>query len=254
VAQLQADAKAMIQGTPSMRHLKQGDAASQFAVGTGSGQPSVRLPTGELDERNAINRVGLWVATLRHKMQKEYSREWLETELRKGLREGRLSLTIKAVEAADKGDEIADDALRTVYAEMAGGMLPERGPGHLQIWAYGQRAVLRPPHNRPRGRRWYDDYARNLNICLMIYVACFEFGVRPTRNRAARRANRDPSGVSLVVAALARNGIYLGESTVQENFWLGLPGELIRGVFATRLPADFTTWAKSWRTVSKTSI
>jgi hypothetical protein len=188
------------------------------------------------DEKRAINRVSVWVSMLRHKMGKEYSREWLETELRNGLREGRLSLTIKAVEAADKGDEIADAALRTVYAEMAGGTLPERGPGHLQLWAYGQRAVLRAPHKRPRGRRWYDDWVRNIGICILIDLACREFGVRASRNRAARRANKgEPSGISLVVAALARNKIHLDEGSVQENLWFGLPGELVRGVVA-RLP------------------
>jgi hypothetical protein len=161
-------------------------------------------PLAAADEQRAINRVSVWVSMLRHKMEKEYSREWLETELRKGLREGWLSLTIKAVEAADKGDEIADAALRTVYAEMSGGTLPKRGPGHLQLWAYGQRAVLRAPHKRPRGRRWYDDWVRNIDICVLVAVACVEFDVRPSRNRAARRANKgQPSGISLVVAALA---------------------------------------------------
>jgi hypothetical protein len=194
-----------------------------------------------LDETRAISRVAIWIATIRHRMEKEYSREWLETELRKGLREGRLTLTIKAVEAADNGDEIADAALRIVYAEMAGGTLSERGPGHLQVWAYGQRAVLRPPHRRPRGRRWYDDWVRNIDICVCIYLACCEFGVRPTRNRAARRANREPSGVSLVVAALARNGIHLEEGSVQEHLWLGLPGELVRATLP-RFLEDSITW------------
>src|SRR5215831_18795796 len=84
--------------------------------------PLFLLPTGELDEGRAINRVAVWVSTVRHQMEQQYSREWLETELRKGLREGRLTLTIKAVEAADKhDDEIADAALRQVGAEMMGG-------------------------------------------------------------------------------------------------------------------------------------
>jgi hypothetical protein len=187
------------------------------------------------DEQRAIDRVSEWVAILRPRMEKKYGREWLATELRNGLREGRLTLTIKAVEAADKGDEIADAALRMVYAEMAGGAISERGPGHLQVWAYGQRAVLRKPHERPRGHRWYDDYIRNIEICLLIELACLEFGVRPTRNRAARRADKgDPSGVSLVVAGLARNGIHLDEGSVQENLWFGLPGELVRAIPAFR--------------------
>jgi hypothetical protein len=61
-------------------------------------------------------------------------------------------------------------------------------------------------------------------------LACREFGVWPTRNRAARRANRTPSGTSLVVAALARNKVHLDEGSVQENIWLGLPGALVRSI------------------------
>ena len=53
--------------------------------------PSVLLPTGELDENRAINRLADLISMVRHMMEKEYSREWLETELRKGLREGRLA-------------------------------------------------------------------------------------------------------------------------------------------------------------------
>src|SRR5262249_54093175 len=198
--------------------------------------PLFLLPPGELDEGRAIKRVVVWVSTVRHQMEQQYSREWLETELRKGLREGRLTLTIKAVEAADQGDEIADAALRTVYAEMAGGTLPERGPGHLQLWAFGQRAVLRPPRRRPRGHRWHDDWMRNILICILVDRAGREFGVRPTRNRAARRNNRAPSGISIVVAALTRNKMHLDEGSVQQNIWHGLPGELVRatagGLFA----------------------
>jgi hypothetical protein len=193
----------------------------------------ITLPTIVFDEKRAINRVSVWVSMLRHKMEKEYSREWLETELRKGLREGRLSLTIKAVEAADNGDEIADAALREVGAELQMQLLQKRdlAPGHLQVIAYLQRAAKRAPHKRPRGRRWYDDWGRNIHICLLIVLACREFGVRASRNRAARRANKgEPSGISLVVAALARNKIHLDEGSVQENLWFGLPGELVRGI------------------------
>ena len=197
--------------------------------------PSVLLPTAETDENRAINRIADVISMVRHRMEKEYSGEWLETALLNGLREGRLTLTNYAVEAANAGDEIADAALRTVFAEMvaAGGRLPEQGPGHLQVWAYGQRAVLRPPHKRPQGHRWHDNWMRNIQVCRLIDLACREFGVRASRNRAARRANRTPSGVSLVVAALARNNIHLEEASVQENLWFGLPGELVRGVLGS---------------------
>jgi hypothetical protein len=188
----------------------------------------ITLPGTALDVQRAVNRLALHVATLHHKLQKEYSRDWLEAELRKGLCDGRLSLCIKAVEAADKGDEIADAALRRVHAEMQGGMVVEREPGHLQVWAYGQRAIERPPRKRPRGHRWHDDWLRNLMICFLIDLACREYGVHPTRNREARRANREPSAISLVVAALARNKVHIDEASVQQNIWFGLPGELAR--------------------------
>jgi hypothetical protein len=191
------------------------------------------------DEPRAIDRVSTWVAILRHKLEKEYSREWLETELRKGLREGRLTLTIKAVEAADQGDELADAALRTVGGELQMPLLQRQdlAPGHLQIIAYLQRVATRAPHKRPRGHRWYDDWVRNIDVCVLTVLACREFGVRPTRNRDSRRADKDPSGISLVVAALARNKIHLDEKSVQRHIWLGLPGELVRSTFR---PGDYS--------------
>jgi len=200
--------------------------------------PPVLLPTGELDENRAINRLADLIPMVRHWFEKEDSREFLETELRKGLREGRLPLTIYAVQAADAGDEICDAELRTVFAEWVGGMLPEQRPGHFQLRAYGQRAVLplRPPHKRPQGHRWHDNWMRDIQVCMLIVLACREFGVLASRNRASRRANRTPSGISLVVAALARNGIHRNEGSVQ-NLWFGLAGDLVRANVATRLPA-----------------
>jgi hypothetical protein len=191
--------------------------------------PTMMAPVARDEQR--VGRISEWISLLGRSMTKEGSREWLATELRNGLRAGRLTLTVKAVMAADQGDEIADAALRTVYAEMVGGAVPERGPGHLQVWAYGQRAVLRAPNKRPRGRRWYDHWARDIDICVLIYLAACEFGVRPSRNRAARRADSEPSGISLVVAALVRHQIHLDEGSIQENIWFGLLGELVRGFF-----------------------
>jgi hypothetical protein len=191
-------------------------------------KPPTRLPA-LMDEERMISHVATLVTERGGLANKENSRKSLAAELQKGLRQGLLSLTTHAIYAADRGDEIADAALRTVYAEMAGGMFPERGPGHLQIWAYGQRAVLRAPAERQRGHRWHDDWVRNIQICCLIHWACGEFGVRPTRNRAARRAKREPSGISIVVEALARNkNIHLDEASVQENLWLGLAGEIVR--------------------------
>src|SRR5215471_1011973 len=119
------------------------------------------LPTLGLTEQQMISYADPWVARVRPMMEKEISPEYLEMKLRQGLREGALMLTIKAVEAAEKHeDEIADAALRQVGAEMMGGRIVE-GEGGVQIWAYYQRAGLRPPLTRPRGHRWYDDWSRN---------------------------------------------------------------------------------------------
>jgi hypothetical protein len=144
----------------------------------------------------------------------------------------RLTIAIKAVEAAEAGDEIADAALREVGSELI--ERPTGRPGDGQIVAYLQRAVRRAPAKRRRGRQWADRWVRDMGICTLIHLACVEFGVAPTRNRESRRAGRNPSGCSLVTAGLARNRVFLDEKSVQNHIWLGLPGELVRQAIAER--------------------
>jgi hypothetical protein len=193
-----------------------------------------KLPAILAETERMVTEFSAWVKPIFPTLGKKYSREWLETRLRQGLREGVLTLTIKAVEAAYTGDEIADAALRLVYAEMVGGAIAERAPGHLQVWSYGQRAVLRAPNQRRQGRQWYDNWIRDLEICFLIALACAQFNLLPTRNREARRADSKPSGTSIVVAALARSGIHLDEGSMQQHVWLGLPGELARQAMIER--------------------
>jgi len=202
---------------------------------------SITLPLVVFDEQRAINRTVIAVSMV-HRMLSEDSREWLETELRKALRKGRLPLTSKAVEAADRGDEIADAALRDIGAELQMPLLQGRdlAPSHLQVIAYFQRAAKRPPHKRKPGRyAWYDDWQRNIGICFHILLTCAEYGVPPTRNRQSRRSGRRPSGISIVTAALALNRINLEESTIQQKIWFGLMGELARQTVAER---PIETW------------
>src|SRR4051794_11837628 len=76
-------------------------------------------PLEPADVPTAIDRLAHLVSIARHALEKKFSIEWLATRLRDGLRAGHLQLTIKAVEAAEKrDDEIADAALREVYAEL----------------------------------------------------------------------------------------------------------------------------------------
>jgi hypothetical protein len=43
----------------------------------------------------------------------------------------------------------------------------------------------RARHKRRRGRQWYDNWARNIGICILVQLACAEFGVpRPGTARA----------------------------------------------------------------------
>src|SRR5262249_5730946 len=119
---------------------------------------SLLTPLAPADAPRAVNRVAMWVASVHHTLNKDYSPEWLAEKLRQSLREGGLSIAIKAVEAADKGDDIADAALREVGAELLAAHV--QMPGHLQVTAYLQRVARRAPHKRGRGRQWYDDWVR----------------------------------------------------------------------------------------------
>jgi hypothetical protein len=192
---------------------------------------SVRLPTG-IDENRAIDIIGGWLSTMDLRLDKESGRKWLQTDLEKELREGDYELTICAIDEANAGNEIAHAALLTIAHELLAEALPERKPRHALVRAYGMCA-LGQPYKRKRGGSMYDNLVRNVLICNFVILACYKFGVRPTRNREERRAdhrhgNRAPSGISLVVAALERHGIYRDEKTVQEKIWNGLPGKLAR--------------------------
>jgi hypothetical protein len=186
-------------------------------------------PLTAADEPRAINRLALQVAAARHRWSKEFTREWLQTTLRRYLREGGLTIAVKAVEAADTGDEIADAALREVGAELQMPLLQrlDLAPGHLQVVAYFQRAGGRAPLRRKRGRYGqHDHWDRNIAICILIQLACERLGVGPTRDLNGRRTK--PSGISLVTAALGRNKIHLDEKTIQQHIWFGIWGELMR--------------------------
>jgi hypothetical protein len=204
--------------------------------------PLVRLPTGELDENRAIDIVGGGLAKLPHEIwsDKEFNRELLQTELEEGLREGTYDLAVLAVKEAGAGNEIAHAALVAIARGRLAGALPERKPGYPLIEVYGQRAMGQP-FKRPRGRNRYDNFPRNMCICLLVLQIRDELGLHPMRNRTERRADRagadrTPSAISVLVKALARyRGLHLNEASVQENLWKGLPGVLARRHYMGRI-------------------
>jgi hypothetical protein len=161
---------------------------------------------------HAVDTVSGWVKIVRDKMTAEASREWLLATLRQYLRQGLIE-TLQVVEAADAGDEIADTALRLVYAEMIDvGIKPSR-----TLEAYGIKAVLRGPVQRRGGRPWFDNWRRDIGACVLMFLTMQQFGLRPTRNRAQRRRN-DPSAASVVSDAFGRNRVNVSEKTL-ENIW-----------------------------------
>ena len=110
-----------------------------------------------------------------------------------------------------------------------------QSPGHLQILAFGQRAIERAPIKRPPGHRWHDNWMRDIQICALIDWTHRTFSVRITRNRDSRRAKRAPSAISVVTAALARaNVLYISEGSVH-NIWFSLPGKIWRSTYGDPL-------------------
>lgn len=196
------------------------------------------------DEKLALEIATAWVAAVRDRFAASFSLEWLEKAIRNELRNGSsLTFVVKAVEAAEQGDEIADAALREVGAE-----LMEQRSGHIgegQILAYLQRAALRAPHGRRPGRAWYDDYQRNVGFCVLIKLACRVFGLHATRSLESRRPGRPQSGVSLIHEALVRNGVHIEEKTIQKHIWFGYIGILVRAHDHPATPEFLRQWAQA---------
>jgi hypothetical protein len=191
-------------------------------------EASIYLPTGEIDKKRAI----VWIVSLweRTKLPME-DREWLQADLEDGLRAGHFDLAIYAAQLARTGDEICDKALRRVGAKLQTLLLQRRelAPGHLQVIAYLQEKNAEvSPQRRPRGRPLFGNLVRDVRLCLCTHVICRELGVPPTRNRASRRSNSNPSAISLLMDALEHLKVkHLDEATVQ-NIWYGALGNRLR--------------------------
>jgi hypothetical protein len=180
----------------------------------------LQLPMTGVDEDAATAAVAQWVQVVQDKMTASASREWLEATLCDFLRQGLIE-TLKVIEAADAGDEIADAALRRVYAEMS-----DVGEVPATLKAYGIKAVLRGPVTRSAGRNmWFDNWRRDIGIACLVCLTMVRFELRPTRNREQRRKRR-PSASSVVAAALGKQArINVAEKRV-ENIWAGLQGQV----------------------------
>ena len=182
------------------------------------------------DEAAMVAEVTNWIGVVEDKMRAGASRGWLEPMLCDFLRRGLIE-TLRVIEAADAGDEIADAALRRVYAEMS-----DVGDVPATLKAYGIKAVLRGPVTRSAGRStWYDNWRRDIGIAVLVYLAKERFGLSPTRNREQRR-KQQPSGSSVVALALGKRHINVADKTV-ENIWGGLRGAVTAFALSSLAPA-----------------
>jgi hypothetical protein len=192
---------------------------------------SLRLPTGGFDEARAIECVAVFCSRMLHKLTTpKFSREWAETIIQRKLLEGPLDFTREVVKEAKAGDEVFHSALMHVYVQINRGGLPEQ-PGYLDIRTYGDGAILQKPHKYHRSG--HDNWVRDAECCALIWYVYHHFrqhghGISATRKQKPRHANRNPSVISIVVAALARNGVHFKEAHVQENIWNGSRGRLVR--------------------------
>ena len=180
------------------------------------------LPATLLDDENqAIEIMSREVAKIERSMTADYSRTWLEEMLCDHLRRGLIE-TLQVIGWADDGDEIADAALRRVYAETC-----DRGEEPpVTLKAYGIKAVMRGPVLRGRGRNmWFDNWRRDVGIAVLVFLTRRGLGLAPTRNREQRR-RQQPSACSIVAAALGRARINVTEKRV-ENIWGKLQADVI---------------------------
>ena len=167
------------------------------------------VPMPSFDERKVVDHIAAQVASVLGRMNAGYSHARLGELLGECLRRGDWNVTVNAIEAAERGgDRLADEVLRRTFAEMSNC----HEPMSHQLQAFGERAVLRPPVTRGRGRDQYGSWSRNVGVCSLIITTCLEFGVRATMTGSLRH-DRRPSGCSLVRMALAKNGVHIEEKT-----------------------------------------
>jgi hypothetical protein len=123
------------------------------------------------------------------------------------------TVTLRASSEADAGDEVADRALRRVIREKIHRC--EKLSPFLET--YAAKVLERGPIPRGRGGAKYGGWGRDFGIVVLVFIACCRFKLKPTRNPEQKR-RKQPSGSSIVAAALAYYGIKIKEKTV-ENIW-----------------------------------
>ena len=178
------------------------------------------LPTVIFNEAAAIDAVVGLIDELRERIAAPRILKWLELKMHDQLRTGLLG-ELQVIEWAERGDVIADAALRMMYAEMRN---HHEEPSVL-VEAYIIKTIVRGAATRGRGHFWFDNWGRDIGITVLVYLTAETFSLHPTRNREQRR-HRQASACSIVAEALGRRRINIREKTV-ENIWARLQGEAL---------------------------
>ena len=181
-----------------------------------------------ISEKAAVDIVAGWVEVIQDKMTAAASREWLKSMLCERLRRAQIDIrngfdvTLDVVAAADNGDEIADAALRRVYAEMTEYNIEPSAT----LKAYAVKAMRRGPVTRGPGRNaWFDNWRRDIGIAVLVYLGREYFGLHATRNREQRRRG-EPSICSTVAAAMGRVAHVNISEKRAENIWAELRAQV----------------------------
>jgi hypothetical protein len=172
-----------------------------------------RLDPESIEE--AINAVHVVALSIQERLTAESAREWLLKTLKEYLRQG-LIPTLDVIDSARKGDEIADQALRDVGAEMLNqGEMP---PAALR--AYCLEALVRGPVERGRGHAFCcDNFTRDIVIPGLMFHAIEYFGHLELKITRRPNVPSRPSYASIVTEALKRAGISgISESRIN-NIW-----------------------------------
>lgn len=155
-----------------------------------------------------------WITRSEDWLDPQVTLQWLEQTVVERVRSGGLLNLMNIIAAAKAGDYVADRALTLAFHSMLNaGEMP---PAHLVTYM-GQRDLEAAPHRKPGGHAPHEHVRRNYALAVMMMLACEVFDLRPTRNRAARRAQH-PCGASLVAAAATQGGYDVSESRLT-NLW-----------------------------------
>jgi hypothetical protein len=180
------------------------------------------LPPAVDDEEWMITVAGEAYAVFQRNMSADYTRGWLKMMLQDFLRKGLIE-TLQLIEAADRGNEIAHEALVSVHAEM------QNPPAQLK--AYVERAAIQRTKSRKRGRKGYDNLLRNLGLCVLIYWVAKRFNLNPTRELESCVVPW--SGASVLAVAMRRRGAKTSEKRLN-NIWSEGWGATVLNFVATR--------------------